>query len=333
MKVIRNVSLRKLLMNLWSADAFWDKVIPQLDTRVGLFSHANLFVTDEQELPELRIVLFGRTTVGKSTLGGIILGDSAAFTLSDPHGERTKTCHVERKTDSDSHSVVVVDTPGLFKMGSSEEDVVKEIKWATENVEPGPHVFLLVERLKIITSEELKALQVFERTFGKRAVAYVTVVFTHKNDPRGNEADIKEGMKDNEHLRELIERCQWRYFIFNIADRSPVQVTELLEKITQERQDYSDFFYTPQMLQAAEKAANEERSKDDRRRKASENRLAILEKSGLLGIFLGSVVGYFSCGGELTPTSGALLGALLGMILIMGMTFSGICVFEKYHKK
>lgn len=320
-------------MNLWSADAFWGKVIPQFDTRVGLFSHANLFVTDEQELPELRIVLFGRTTVGKSTLGGIILGDSAAFTLSDPHGERTKTCHVERKTDSDSHSVVVVDTPGLFKMGSSEEDVVKEIKWATENVEPGPHVFLLVERLKIITSEELKALQVFERTFGKRAVAYVTVVFTHKNDPRGNEADIKEGMKDNEHLRELIERCQWRYFIFNIADRSPVQVTELLEKITQERQDHLDFFYTPQMLQAAEKAANEERSKDDRRSKASENRLAILEKSGLLGIFLGSVVGYFSCGGELTPTSGALLGALLGMILIMGMTFSGICAFEKYHKK
>ncbi|KAL3986504.1 hypothetical protein ACER0C_013619 [Sarotherodon galilaeus] len=255
---------------------------------------------DEQELPELRIVLFGRTTVGKSTLGGIILGDSAAFTSSDPHGERTKTCHVERKTDSDSHSVVVVDTPGLFKMGSSEEDVVKEIKWATENVEPGPHVFLLVERLKIITSEELKALQVFEHTFGKRAVAYVTVVFTHKNDPRGNKADIKEGMKENEHLRELIER-------------SPVQVTELLEKITQERQDYSDFFYTPQMLQAAEKAANEERREDDRRRKASENRLAILEKSGLMGIFLGSVVGYFSCGGELTPTSGALLGALLAV--------------------
>uniref|UniRef100_A0A3Q4I8V2 AIG1-type G domain-containing protein n=1 Tax=Neolamprologus brichardi TaxID=32507 RepID=A0A3Q4I8V2_NEOBR len=160
------------------------------------------FLTDEQELPELRIVLFGRTTVGKSTLGGIILGDSAAFTSSDPHGERTKTCHVERKTDSDSHSVVVVDTPGLFKMGSSEEDVVKEIKWATENVEPGPHVFLLVERLKIITSEELKALQVFERTFGKRAVAYATLVFTHKNDPRGNEADIKEDMKGNEHLRE-----------------------------------------------------------------------------------------------------------------------------------
>lgn len=222
--------------------------------------------------------------------------------------------------------MVVVDTPGLFKMGRSHEDVLKEVRKSIENAEPGPHVFLLVERLQTITSEELEALEVFQCTFGKRAMAYTMVVFT--SDQQGGDVDMKANMRANDGLRELIKRCQWRYFIFNIADSSSVQATELLEKIRQMREGFSEFFYTPQMLQETERHAEEEQREEHRKTKATRDRLAVLEKSALIGAFPGGVVGYFICGGTLTPTSGAVLGALLGMFFIIGITLlcKRVCV-------
>ncbi|XP_030592197.1 GTPase IMAP family member 4-like [Archocentrus centrarchus] len=263
----------------------------------------------EAKLPKLKIVLFGRTSAGKSTLGDVIMGNTKAFTSKD-----TEKCHVDRRTIEDQ-SVVVVDTPGVSKIGKSEEELVREIKRSADLVSPGPHVFLLVVRAGIITCDELKVLETFESTFGKRALAYTTVVFTYKNQ-EVDEAEVESGMKKSKFLRELIERCQWRYFTFNFDDTSPTQVTELLKKVTQR----TEYCYSHEMLQEAEKAAKQEQQEGKPKPEETTSRRAFLEKSGLVGIIFGSVAGYFLGGGELTSTSTALLGALAGSVLTMGTT-------------
>uniref|UniRef100_A0AAZ1XMW1 AIG1-type G domain-containing protein n=2 Tax=Oreochromis aureus TaxID=47969 RepID=A0AAZ1XMW1_OREAU len=169
---------------------------------------------DPQPMDDLRIVLFGKTWVGKSTLGDIIMGNTETFTSKDLSKDRTQKSH----STVEGQKVVVVDTPGLFKPGKHEDELVKEIKRSIDLASPGPHVFLLVLRFGMITSEELEVLEVFERTFGRRALAYTTVVFTHRNEDEEYEAHIQEAMIESKDSRELLERCQWRYFAFNIKD-------------------------------------------------------------------------------------------------------------------
>ncbi|XP_030591252.1 GTPase IMAP family member 9-like [Archocentrus centrarchus] len=279
------------------------------------------------ELPELRIVLFGKTTRGKSTLGDIIMGDKKAFTSKDTNVRvRTEKCHVERRIIEDL-SVVVVDTPGLFKSGQKHpsETLLRTIRESIVLAKPGAHVFLLFERLKELSDKELQILEVFERTFGKRAMAYAMVVFTHDNDGNAERAKTEEGMNYFK-LKELLEPCHGRHFFFNIENRSPTQVTELLKVI---RQRETQYYYTPEMLtehekEEAEKRRNQEQEGNNPKPAETENKAKFLEKSGLIGIIFGCGLGYFIGGGELNPTSGALLGAVAGMILSMGTTALGM---------
>lgn len=245
-------------------------------------------------------------------------GNTEAFTSQDAAGGRTEKCHVDRST-AGGHHVAVVDTPGVSQIGTSEEELLREIQRSVDLARPGPHMFLLVVRAGVITRDELDVLEVFERTFGKRAMAYATVVLTHK-DQEVDDAVVASAMKENKALRELIERCQWRYLTFNIDDTSPVQVAELLKTMTRR----TEFYYSHEMLQAAEEAAR--RQEDQPKAEDRTSRRAVLERSGLVGIVLGSVAGYLLGGGELTSTSGALLGALAGSVLSIGTTALGLKV-------
>ncbi|XP_030591253.1 GTPase IMAP family member 9-like [Archocentrus centrarchus] len=298
-------------------------------------------MADAEKLPELRIVLFGKTTRGKSTLGDIIMGNTKAFTSKDTD-DLTKKCHVERRT-IEEQSVVVVDTPGLFKEQTEKpsETLLRTIRKSVDLAKPGPHVFLLFERLKEITREELEILQVFERTFGKRAMAYAMVVFTHDDDGNAERAKTEEWIKKHE-LNELFEPCQGRHFFFNINNRSPTQVSELLKVI---RQTGTQYYYTPEMLkehekeeaekEEAEKKRNQEQQGNNPKPAETENKAKFLEKSGLIGIIVGCGLGYFIGGGGLNPTSGALLGAVAGMILSMGTTALGMkakMLFDNFCK-
>ncbi|XDV37940.1 hypothetical protein PO909_007457, partial [Leuciscus waleckii] len=153
----------------------------------------------------------------------------------------------------------VIDTPGLFDTSLSDEEVEREIKKSISYSAPGPHAFLIVLKLERYTEENAKAIEYIERLFGKKALDYTMVVFTHGDQLRGQ--DIKTFVRSNPELRGFVRRCEGQYFVIDNNNKDSKQVMQLLHKIDQMVLDNGREYYTNDMLQEAERAIEEEKQR------------------------------------------------------------------------
>uniref|UniRef100_A0A7N8WVY5 GTPase IMAP family member 4-like n=1 Tax=Mastacembelus armatus TaxID=205130 RepID=A0A7N8WVY5_9TELE len=156
---------------------------------------------NESEKPELRILLWGRTDHGRSTLGNAILGTNC-FQTDQAASSVTNVCAIEKK-EFDGQTLAIVDTPGLFRTETDEKEMMKDILHIVMSVYPGPHVILLVLKYDQFTYEDRKALEIFKKVYPD-AAAYTIAVVTHA-DQSISEADAKTFLQSKEPLKEFAQ--------------------------------------------------------------------------------------------------------------------------------
>uniref|UniRef100_A0A3Q1I8E1 AIG1-type G domain-containing protein n=1 Tax=Anabas testudineus TaxID=64144 RepID=A0A3Q1I8E1_ANATE len=270
-----------------------------------------------------RIVLLGKTGAGKSSLANTLFGEDLFTTNNSPNSE-TKYCQAETRLVND-RSITLIDTPGLFDVERSEEEMKPEIVRCITECAPGPHVFFIVLKVEKFTEHEKAVVTKICDYFSEDALKYAVIVFTH-GEQLSERMTIKEFVQQNKNLSDLVEKCGGRCHVFDNKywknkqqddyRSNQFQVEELLNTINMMVMENNGGYYTNEMLQVAEK----EISKEEEHLKLSSVNMSSEEirlkaKNTVSQRFLNQLAG---------TATGVLLGAFFGVAAMLKLALTAV---------
>ncbi|CAM4275437.1 unnamed protein product [Leuciscus chuanchicus] len=171
---------------------------------------------------DLRIVLLGVSSAGKSPTANAILGREA-FKES-----RTTESEIQRGRVED-RNISIIDTPGFFNPQLTDEELQKQMMKSLYLSAPVPHVFLLIINLETCREEQRSVVEQILENFGAQAMRFTMVLFIgRENISRKEWIQIIE----SENIKELLNYFEGRYHVINSrSECGPYQIKKLLKSI------------------------------------------------------------------------------------------------------
>ncbi|XP_063073804.1 GTPase IMAP family member 8-like [Engraulis encrasicolus] len=179
-------------------------------------------------ISDMRVVLLGNRSAGKSSSGNTILGRQEFGTAG-----RTAEC-VKREGETAGRHITVVEAPGWWINCTVEETPERdkgEIVLSVSLCPPGPHALLLVINVSWSFTETFRrAVQEHMELLGERVWSHTILLFT-RGEWLGDTSIEQHIESEGEALQWVVEKCGNRYHVVDNKKSDGGQVTELLEKI------------------------------------------------------------------------------------------------------
>lgn len=209
---------------------------------------------DFEPVNEIRIVLIGRTGSGKSATENSIMGEKHFESLVSGSSVTNKCKRGE--TFRRGKKIIVVDTPGLFDTGMTNEKVTKEIVKCIGMTSPGPHAMVLVVGISRFTREEQDTVKHFVDHFGEGMLRYMIVLFTRKDElSRSNQSVHQFVQTVPQELKTILHQCGNRYIAFNndaVGREQETQQREFLDLVDAMVSRNGNACYTSELYHEAE---------------------------------------------------------------------------------
>uniref|UniRef100_A0A3B4Z3W7 GTPase IMAP family member 8-like n=1 Tax=Stegastes partitus TaxID=144197 RepID=A0A3B4Z3W7_9TELE len=156
---------------------------------------------------ELRVVLLGGSWSDRSSLGNIILGETAF--------SQTSKSFLRSSGPVEDNKVAVINSPDLLFPTIDKE--TEFIRGCEEQSAPGPHVFLLVVQSEDFTEEHSLRLQRVLGNYNDRSFDHSLLLILK---PREDRPGLTEKHMEKAPLRGLIRKCRYRYLMGKNLERA-----------------------------------------------------------------------------------------------------------------